>query len=146
MLDTAKSAPLPPIPASARYVRRLGPHHFAYLRAACEGLDTIDCARRYLGIEHGHQATTAHRETVEAVRAVARRRGDSAWRLVGIRLQGDPDAGGRPTLDDFAVQLGLDGFSQAEVLALYEEAWPADRRAGRGQRLRHRQRELLRCL
>jgi hypothetical protein len=62
-------------------VRRLGPHHFAHLRAVAEGLAIVDCARRYLGIEHGHEAATAHPEAVDAVRALARRRGESAWRL-----------------------------------------------------------------
>ena len=71
----------------ARFVRRLGPHHFAYLRAVAEGLDVGDCARRYLGIEHGHEAKTAHPEAVDAVRAVARRRGESAWRLVGFTIR-----------------------------------------------------------
>jgi len=59
-------------------VRRLGPHHFAHLRACAEGLNLTDCARRYLGIGHGHEAVTAHQQAVDAVRAVARRRGESA--------------------------------------------------------------------
>ena len=71
------STPSSPAPG-ARFVRRLGPHHFAHLRACAEGLDLADCARRYLGIEHGHEARTAHQEAVDAVRALARRRGESA--------------------------------------------------------------------
>jgi hypothetical protein len=35
-----------------------------------------------LAIEHGHKAKTAHPEAVDTVRAVARRWGDAAWRLV----------------------------------------------------------------
>lgn len=140
-----------PIPANAGHVRRLGPHHFAYLRAVAEGLAPAECARRYLGIEHGHQAISAHRETVDAVRAVARRSGDSAWRLIGLSLKaGGADAGAvgsePPALLDFAAERGLDGFSEAEVLALYADAWPTDRRSARGQRLRRRQLELLRRL
>ena len=148
MPDTA-----PPIASSsnssARYVHRLGPHHFAYLRAHAEGLERTDCARRYLGIEHGHEARSAHRETVDAVRAVARRRGDSAWRLIGLSFraeEADTASGQRPTLSDFAAEHGLEDFSEAEVLALYEDAWPADRQAARGQRIRRRQLELLRRL
>ena len=145
----------PAVHALAIFVRRLGPHHFAHLRAVAEGLDITDCARRYLGVEHGHQARAAHQQATDAVRAVARRRGESAWRLIGLRLHaglpgptgspGSPGVG-RPALEDFAAERGLDGFSEAEVLELYEEAWPADRRAARGQRLRERQLALLRRL
>jgi len=126
-------------------MRRLGPHHFAHLRAVAEGLDLTDCARRYLGIEHGHEAVTAHGQAVDAVRAVARRQGDSAWRLVGLRIQNTVDAP-RPSLEAFAQQHGLDGFSESEVVKLYAEAFPADRKIARGQRLRERQLELLRRL
>ena len=129
--------------SSRRFVRRLGSHHFAHLRAVAEGLGVADCARRYLGIEHGHEARTAHHEAVDAVRAVARRRGESAWRLVGLRIQNAVDAP-RPSLDAFAQQHGLDGFSESEVLKLYEEAFPLERKTARGQRLRARQLELLR--
>jgi integrase len=134
----------PPAPG-ARFVRRLGPHHFACLRAVAEGLDVGDCARRYLGIEHGHEAKTAHQEAVDAVRAVARRRGESAWRLVGLTIR-TPQGAPRPSLESFAAQHGLDGFSESEVVKLYEEAFPADRKTARGQRLRERQLTLLRRL
>ena len=70
-----------PIPfVHAFFVRRLGPHHFAHLRAVAEGLDITDCARRYLGVEHGLQTRAAHQQANDAVRAVARRRRESAWR------------------------------------------------------------------
>ena len=132
-------------PTFGRFVRRLGPHHFAHLRACAEGLGVADCARRYLGIEHGHEAKTAHQEAVDAVRAVARRRGESAWRLVGLMIRA-PGGEARPLLEAFAQQHGLDGFSESEVLTLYAEAHPADRKIARGQRLRERQLELLRRL
>jgi integrase len=135
--------PTPPV--HAVFVRRLGPHHFAHLRAVAEGLDVGECARRYLGIEHGHEAKTAHQEAVDAVRAVARRRGESAWRLVDLTIR-VPGGAPRPSLDAFAQQHGLDGFSESEVLALYAEAFPLERQAARGQRLRERQLALLRRL
>ena len=130
---------------TARFVRRLGPHHFAYLRAVSEGLDLGECARRYLGIEHGHEAKTAHHEAVDAVRAVARRQGDGAWRLVGLRIQ-SPVGMPQPSLEAFAQQHGLDGFSESDVLKLYAEAFPLERKTARGQRLRERQLALLRRL
>ena len=138
--------PTPSSPApGARFVRRLGPHHFAYLRAVAEGLDVGDCARRYLGIEHGHEARTAHQEAVDAVRAVARRRGESAWRLVGLTIR-TPEGAPRPSLESFVQQHGLDGFSESEVVKLYAEAFPLERKTTRGQRLRERQLALLRRL
>ena len=68
------------------FVTRLGRHHFAHLRSIAEGLDIQDSAKRYLGVEHGHQAVTAHRQTVDAVRSLSRRRGDKAWRLIGLTI------------------------------------------------------------
>ena len=97
-----------------------------------------DCARRYLGIEHGHEARSAHQEAVDALRAVARRRSESAWRLVGLTIL-VPSGEVRPSLEAFAQQHDLDGFSESEVIKLYAEAFPLERKAARGQRLRERQ-------
>jgi len=142
---TALSSPVSPFPSGARFVHRLGLHHFAHLRACAEGLSVADCARRYLGIGHGHEAATAHQEAVDAVRAVARRRGESAWRLIGLSIRVSSGET-RPSLDAFAQQHDLDGFSESEVVQLYAEAFPADRKTARGQRLRERQLALLRRL
>jgi integrase len=144
-LPAALPSPASPALCGPRFVRRLGPHHFAYLRAVSEGLGLADCARRYLGIEHGHEAKTAHHEAVDAVRAVARRQGDAAWRLVGLSIR-VPSGAPRPSLEAFAQQHGLDGFSESEVVKLYTEAFPLERKAARGQRLRERQLALLRRL
>ncbi|MBH2044148.1 MAG: tyrosine-type recombinase/integrase [Comamonadaceae bacterium] len=146
-MTTPAALPLPALPtlSAGRFVRRLGPHHFAHLRAVAEGLSVGECARRYLGIEHGHEAKTAHQEAVDAVRAVARRRGESAWRLVGLTIRA-PSGAPRPSLDAFAQQHGLDGFSESEVLTLYAETFPLERKTARGQRLRERQLALLRRL
>ena len=124
---------------SRQFVRRIGLHHFAHLRAVAEGLDVMQCATRYLGTEHGHEARTAHQQTVDAVRAVARRRGEP-WRLVGLSIK--TTGAGRPTLDTFA-DGRFEGFSEAEVLEIYQETFPADRKAARSQRLRKRQLALL---
>ena len=141
-------SPTPPAlpsstPSSRRFVHRLGSHHFAHLRACAEGLGIVDCARRYLGIEHGHEAVTAHHEAVDAVRAVARRRGESAWRLVGLTIRSSAGEA-RPSLESFVQQHGLDGFSESEVVTLYTEAFPLERKTARSQRLRERQLALLR--
>jgi site-specific recombinase XerD len=124
---------------------RIGPHHFAHLRAVAEGLPLVESAARYLGIDHGHQAVTAHRVVVDALRALSRRRGDRGWRLLGLNI-GVPAAGARPSLDHFIAEQDLDGWSESEVLEMYTERFPADRRADRRQRLRERQLRLLRAL
>jgi len=54
--------------SSIIYVRHLGRHHFAHLRAVAEGIDTVDSAKRYLGVEHGHAAQNAHLQTRDAIR------------------------------------------------------------------------------
>jgi integrase len=100
---------------------------------------------RYLGIEHGNEAITAHRQTVDQVRAIARRRGNSAWRLIGVRIRVQ-DASVRPSLEDFIAERDLDGWSESEQLEFYEAAFPISRKAERSDRLRRRQLELLRNL
>ncbi|MFM2057077.1 MAG: hypothetical protein RLY71_1462 [Pseudomonadota bacterium] len=123
---------------------RLGRHHFAHLRAVAEGLPVLEAAQRYLGIEHGLQAATAHRAVVEHLRALARRRGERDARLIGlvIRLE-HPLSQPRPTLQDFSAARDLDDWSEADVLELYAEAYPPDRRLTQRLRLRERQIALL---
>lgn len=139
----------PSHPSEPRRVSRLGRHHFSHLRAVAEGLALIDSAKRYLGVEHGHQAKAAHRQTVEAVQAVARRHGESAWRLLGIAI---PVGGNtnQPTLDDFITERGLDGWRESEIAELYAQCYPEDGAAGhkarRRARLRERQLTLIRKL
>lgn len=47
----------------------------------------VDSARRYFGVDNGHEAMGAHQQAVEAVGAVARRQGDGAWRLVELKIR-----------------------------------------------------------
>jgi site-specific recombinase XerD len=124
---------------------RIGRHHFAHLRALAEGVALTEAAMRYLGLEHGHQAITAHRGVVDALRALARRRGERDWRLVGLLIR-QVEAGPRPSLDDFIAERDLDAWGEKEVLEFYAEAYPLDRRGQRRQRMRERQLELLRRL
>ncbi|RZI54645.1 MAG: hypothetical protein EOP12_01790 [Pseudomonas sp.] len=109
----------------------IGLHHFAYLRAVAEGLDITESAARYLGTEHGHEARSAHQQTVDAVRAIARRHSEP-WRLVGLSIRTTGTA--QPTLEAFA-EGRLEGFSDAEVVELYREAFPSDRKAAHSHRL-----------
>jgi len=146
---------------------RLGLHHFAYLRALAEGLPVPEAAARYLHIDHARAARSAHRVVIERARALARRRGDPAWRLVGIEIQ-QPSAqvtpapagagAALPSLDEWAADQGIDGLRESELLELYTEAFglagpkaPAEdhslrRRRQRAERLRQRQLQALRAL
>jgi site-specific recombinase XerD len=131
---------------STRFVFRLGMHHFAHVRALALGLDVVDSAVRYLGIEHGNQARAASRQTVDAVRAIATRRGEgAAWRLIGLTITVKPDAS-KPTLETFIEERGLDDWSESDAAQMYEEAYPADPKAEKRQRLQERLLELLRRL
>ena len=126
--------------------RRLGPHHFAYLRATAEGLDPAASALRYLGIEHGHERRSAHTQLVDQVRGIARRSGERAWRLIGITIQRTESGAERPTLQAFIEARTLDGWSEEEQLEMYEAAFPTDLRSSRRDRMRQRQVEMLRRL
>lgn len=130
---------------SLRFVHRLGMHHFAHLRATAEGLDVVLSAKRYLGVDNGHEARAAHLQTVEVIRAIARRRGESAWRLIGVAVSARKEDG-RPNLEEFIQARGLDGWSEAEVADFYEEAYPPDPRGARRKRLHQRQLELIKRL
>lgn len=124
------------------WVHRLGRHHFAHLRAVAEGIPLQESAARYLGVEHGHAARNAHTQTAQAVRAIARRRGETAWRLIGltIRLQ-STDA--QPSLDDFMAARDLDGWSENDLAQMYAEAYPPNKKTARRARLLERQLALL---
>lgn len=104
----------------------------------------MDAAKRYLGVEHGHQARTAHQQAQDAVRAVARRRGISAWRLIGlslaVRVSG---AQSNPSLDEFIESRDLDDWTESEVLKMYQEAYPIDVESRRRHQVLSRLRERL---
>lgn len=136
---------------------RLSPAHFAYLRAWIEGLDRADAARRYLGLDHGHQLRALHQRAVAELRALARRAGDGRWRLIGIdvgalgrQAERVPTTKEAPTLAEWVQSQGYEDWSEAEQLAMYREALdlgPKDprleRRQARAQRVRMRQLAVL---
>ena len=108
------------------FVKRLGRHHIAHLRAVAQGIEVLPSALRYLGIEHGHQAVTAHRQVMQSVRAVTRRHiQNSSWRLIGLRVT-TPDAISRPSLEQFIEDNDLDDWSEHDVIQMYDEAYPQD--------------------
>ena len=129
---------------------RLGTPHFAYLRAVAEGVPIADAAARYLAVDHAAAALSAHRLVVDQVRAIARRRGDSRWRLIGIEISaGTVEAA--PSIDDWAAAEGLGDWSHAELQDMYAARFgqtdpSARRRQARNARLRERRLRLLRDL
>jgi integrase len=131
---------------------RLGLHHVAHLRAVAEGIAVVEAAKRYLGVDRAAEALAEHRSAVDRVAAVARRRGDSRWRLLGIELREPQEAAEPlPTLGEWAEGEGLEDLAEAELLELYAERFPpADagtgRRQARNARLRAKRLALLREL
>ncbi|ART61486.1 hypothetical protein CBP36_21195 (plasmid) [Acidovorax carolinensis] len=127
-------------------VPRLGRHHFAHLRSVAMGVPVKDAATLYLGIHHGHQADGAHRMTVQEVRAIARRHGEPAWRLIGLLIRVDSSTHQQaPSLEDFVVARGLEDWSEEDALNFYLEAHPeqGNAKGKRRERLLHMQLELL---
>ena len=120
-------------PSSFATVPRIGRHHFAHLRAIASGIPIQDAALRYLGIDNRQQAKLAHYQTIDAVKAIARRKELKTWRLVGLVIPAQkittkesvPREAPRPSLEEFIVSRELEGWSEQEVVDMYEEAHPA---------------------
>ena len=128
---------------------KLGAHHLAYLRAMAEGVPQRHAAARYLGHDLRDGAVVlrrAHNAIVDRVRALGRRQGDPRWRLIGLVIRPHEAGEQAPPIDQWAERQGLDDFGQADLLALYIEAFPPDRKARRNGRLRSQQLELLQSL
>lgn len=128
--------------STQRFVYRLGAHHFAHVRALAEGLDVVSSAQRYLGIEHGNQAQAASRHTVQALRALAQRRHEPAWRLIGLTLPAVHRTD-QPSLQAFMEERNLEDWSEAEVAAMFAELYPLDPKINQRSRLRNKLLALL---
>lgn len=136
---------------------KLGAHHFACLRAVAEGVGMVDAAMRYLAIDHANAAPAAYRALLERVRALARRRGDSRWRLLGLAIGSNEASSAasaaRPPLEEWADAEGLGDWSLDELQLAYAERFPgtkaapgSHRRQLRNARLREKRLQLLREL
>ncbi|MFT3819820.1 MAG: tyrosine-type recombinase/integrase [Rubrivivax sp.] len=124
---------------------RIGLPHFAHLRAVAQGADPVASAQRYLLADSRHQALQLHRATVDRMRDLARRHAAKDWRLAGLQIQAVEEHT-PPSLEDWVAAEGLDGWSQAEQLELYEQAHPVSRKQRRNARLMSRQLQLLKSL
>jgi site-specific recombinase XerD len=119
-------------------IQKLGKHHFAHLKAVAMGIPYADSAMRYLGIHHGHQAITAHRLTVDSIRALARRQGEPAWRLIGLLISVDAANAEVPTLQEFCEERGLEDWSEEEITEFYLEAYPEQSHAAKSNKSKRR--------
>lgn len=125
----------------------------SYLRSLAEGVRADVAASRYLRVDDAVGARRAHREIVDTVRMLSRRRGDPAWRLIGVELEvrARPAAAVPiPSLEEWAESEGLDGWSAEDLLETYRArfAIPAEdaanaRQLARAERLRVRRLDLL---
>lgn len=125
---------------------RISRHVFAHLRAIAEGIDVQTSATKYLGIEHGHEARLAHKQAASAARAVARRKNEPAWQLIGLTIKMPPHDSLIPTLDQFTEARGLGAWEEVEVLEFYCDAYPIVNLAEKRSRIRKRLLELLKRL
>lgn len=102
--------------------RRLHLGHIAFMRAVVQGLDTYESWNRYLRLEGEHQDRKLVNRTVQWIRdefaaAAKRHARPGTARLVGIDAQKSETRQAKlPTLEEFANDNDLAGFSEAEQL------------------------------
>lgn len=135
---------------SSKRTLKLSANHFAHLRCVAEGVDVMASAKRFLHIEHGHEAKTAHSRITEIARTLARKSIGPGWRLIGIVIADLPpekNDRSRPTLDEFVLSKELQDWSYQEQTEFYEAEHPfcenKTRRTQRRTQLRKRQLHLL---
>lgn len=127
------------------------------MRAVANGLEVKRCARIYLGIEDAREAEATHNELTARLRLAARQAGERRYRLIGVRIREKirqaSDLANRPTLAEFVDARGLDGWSEAEQVEMYEAEFPASHGTStaietlqRRERTRERVVEILRRL
>ena len=139
-------------PGAAR-VRKLHIGHFAFMRAVVQGLDLRGSWERFLKVEGEVSDQRLVRTTIRWIReefAAAAKREDrfGTARLVKFDLSKLPDSSlNLPILDAFAEEHGLEDFSEADQIALYEKEYGrAAQRQARRSRLIERQLDALRWL
>jgi len=127
---------------------RLHRGHFCYLRAMVQGLAPRPAWERYLPEVGAFDDTPrVHRMTgwIRAELAAAAARGGDFARARLLRLDlAPPPEPSEPTLEDFALDQGLEACSEAEQLAAYEATYGSTlARTRRRARLLHRQLEAI---
>lgn len=123
------------------------------MRAVIQGLDTRQSWDRYLRLEGEHDDIRHVRRTIQRIRdefasAARRHARHGAARIIQIDAARIDDQNGKlPTLEEFALERGLEEFSQAEQLDYYREQYgTAPGAASRRRRVIARQLDALRWL
>lgn len=145
--------------ARGTILRKIGQHHFAFLKGYLEGLDLRLLAERYLESSDlpGGDLRQAH-STLRWIRGelamLARRHGQFGYARI-IAVAPDKMAGSSatsaaqatPSLEAFREECDPDGFyTESELITLYTEHYPPqrpDRKAARNGRLREKQARAL---
>ena len=133
-------------PATPPALRQLGGPQMAFVRSWAEGLELVAAWNRYLYVDGAGDARRARGELqrlLEQLRQLARIHGKpEVAALLRRDPQAMPESGPKVlTLEEFAAQQPADFYSEAELLALYREAFgQVDSRSTgrRRQRLRER--------
>ena len=146
--------------ARGTILRKIGRHHFAFLKGNLEGLDLRLLAERYLESADmpGDDLREAH-TTLRWIRTelsmLARRHGKFAYaRIISVSPDSMPIAGDAsatpkqlPSLDAFREDHDPDGFyTETELIELFTEHYPlqkTDRKSARNVRLRDKQSRAL---
>lgn len=122
------------------------------MRALAQGLDERESWNRYLHIEGEASDVRRVRRTIDWLRdefaaAAKRERRPGVARLILLNPQRLPVEAPLPSLEAFALERGLEDFSEAELLEAYAEAFPGDGgTAGQGARPSRRARLVTRQL
>ncbi|NML18014.1 phage integrase family protein [Azohydromonas caseinilytica] len=138
--------------ATAARARKLHGGHFAFMRALVQGLDLRASWDRYLRAEGESGDARAVRSTIAWLRdefaaAARREQRPGVARLVQLDTSRLFEASALPSLEAFAAQRGLEGFSEQEQLQAYAMAFgPQQRRLKRRARLVEKQLQALHWL
>jgi len=105
---------------------RCGPHHLAFFRGVVlDGLDPLALAKRYLPVRPLPKVVEAHRRWIrdELVTTARRLELFHIARLLQRTVPPAPPSSG-PTLEAFAAQYPDGFYSESELVALFQDAYP----------------------
>ena len=131
-------------------VRKLSSGHFAFMRAVVQGVDARASWDRYLAVEGAHLDLRRVKSTIAWIRqafaaAATRHARPGTARLVLMDAAQLEETVRLPSLAEFALERGLEDFSEAEQQEAYLDVYGAGggRRASRRTRLIERQLQAL---
>jgi hypothetical protein len=105
--------------------------HCAHIRAIAASVPLLEALLRYPAFQHGRASLASYRRDLEAVKTIARRNGDTRWRLIGLDLPKARALDAPRSLPDWAEAHGPGDWSHADLLAMYSERFEVDERERR---------------